>query len=138
MPSFRWKVIVRASSETSATSGCDAAPAAGGVDFRALTAYAGDDAEAARSILRSFAEQTAAHCAEMERALDRGDDATVRALAHKMVPIFTMLRAAEVAETLRRAETDDRPGIASRDGALRAAVGEIRAIVAEAEKRLSL
>ena len=121
-----------------ATSGCDAAPAAGGVDFRALTAYAGDDAEAARSILRSFAEQTAAHCAEMERALDRGDDATVRALAHKMVPIFTMLRAAEVAETLRRAETDDRPGIASRDGALRAAVGEIRAIVAEAEKRLSL
>ena len=72
-------------------------PSADGVDFTALTVYAGDDPEAARSILRSFAEQTAGNCAELERALGEGDAATVKTLAHKMLPIFTMLGAAEVA-----------------------------------------
>lgn len=33
-----------------------------GVNFGPLTAYAGDDAEAARGILESFAEQSAANC----------------------------------------------------------------------------
>ena len=57
-------------------------PSADGADFTALTAYAGDDPEAARSILRSFAEQTAGNCAELDRALGEGDAAAVRTLAH--------------------------------------------------------
>ena len=113
-------------------------PSADGADFTALTAYAGDDPEAARSILRSFAEQTAGHCAELERALGEGDVATVKTLAHKMLPIFTMLGAAEVAETLRRGETCEGPLPEALCGELRAAAGKIRAIVAEAEKTLSL
>ena len=113
-------------------------PSADGVDFTALTAYAGDDPEAARSILRSFAEQTAGNCAELERALGEGDAATVKTLAHKMLPIFTMLGAAEVAETLRRGETCEGPLPEALCGELRAAAGKIRAIVAEAEKTLSL
>lgn len=99
---------------------------------------AGDDPEAARSILRSFAEQTAGNCAELERALGEGDAATVKTLAHKMLPIFTMLGAAEVAETLRRGETCEGPLPEALCGELRAAAGKIRAIVAEAEKTLSL
>jgi len=113
-------------------------PLADGADFTALTAYAGDDPEAARSILRSFAEQTAGNCAELERALGEGDAATVKTLAHKMLPIFTMLGAAEVAETLRRGETCEGLLPEALCGELRAAAGKIRAIVAEAEKTLSL
>lgn len=107
-----------------------------GVDFRALTAYAGDDREAAQGILRTFAEQTAANRQALEEALDRGDAAAVRALCHKMLPIFTMLRAREVAETLRRAETDDEP--LGRSDELRRTAAKIGWIVAEAEKIVSL
>ena len=46
--------------------------------------------------------------------------------------------AAEVAETLRRGETCEGPLPEALCGELRAAAGKIRAIVAEAEKTLSL
>ena len=62
----------------------------------------------------------------------------LKAVAHKMAPIFTMLGAAEVAETLRRGETCEGPLPEALCGELRAAAGKIRAIVAEAEKTLSL
>lgn len=101
-----------------------------------MTAYAGDDAEAARSILASFAEQTAANCASLEGALAAGDWATVRAFAHKMLPIFTMLGAAAVASVLRRAEGAGDPFPEALSADLAAAGGEIRRIVAEAERRV--
>ena len=107
-----------------------------GIRFDALTAYAGDDAEAARSILASFAEQTAANCASLEGALAAGDRATVRAFAHKMLPIFTMLGAAAVATVLRRAEGADDPFPEALSADLAVAVTEIRKIVAEAERRV--
>ena len=74
---------------------------------------------------------------EIARSL-KGRSATVKTLAHKMLPIFTMLGAAEVAETLRRGETCEGPLPEALCGELRAAAGKIRAIVAEAEKTLSL
>ena len=107
-----------------------------GIRFDALTAYAGDDAEAARSILASFAEQTAANCASLEGALAAGDRATVRAFAHKMLPIFTMLGAAAVASVLRRAEGAGDPFPEALSADLAAAGDEIRRIVAEAERRV--
>ena len=115
-----------------------AASGTAGVNFDPLTAYAGDDAGAARSILASFAEQTAANCAELEKAVENGDARSVKALSHKMLPIFTMLGAAEVADTLRRAETHEGPLTDALSGELRAAVEKIRAIVAEAEKTVTL
>ena len=126
------------SGETVPQGGDPEIPSADGIDFTALTAYAGDDPEAARNILRSFAEQTAGNCTGLERALGEGDAAAVKALAHKMLPIFTMLGAAEVAEALRRAETCEGPLSETLCGELRAAVEKIRAIVAEAEKTVSL
>ena len=107
-----------------------------GIRFDALTAYAGDDAEAARSILASFAEQTAANCASLEGALAAGDWATVRTFAHKMLPIFTMLGAAAVASVLRRAEGAGDPFPEALSADLAAAGDEIRRIVAEAERRV--
>ena len=126
------------SGETVPQGGDPEIPSADGIDFTALTAYAGDDPEAARNILHSFAEQTAGNCTGLERALGEGDAAAVKALAHKMLPIFTMLGAAEVAEALRRAETCEGPLPGTLCGELRAAMEKIRAIVAEAEKTVSL
>ena len=108
------------------------------MDFSPLTAYAGDDAGAARHILASFAEQTAGNCTELEKAVGRGDAASVRALSHKMLPIFTMLGAAEVADILRRAEMHEGPLTDALCGELRMAIEKIRAIVAEAEKTVTL
>ena len=126
------------SGETVPQGGDPEIPSADGIDFTALTAYAGDDPEAARNILHSFAEQTAGNCTGLERALGEGDAAALKALAHKMLPIFTMLGAAEVAEALRRAETCEGPLPGTLCGELRAAAEKIRAIVAEAEKTVSL
>lgn len=111
---------------------------AGGVDFSALTAYAGDDAQAARGILESFAGQGLANCGLLERALDENDVAALRAVAHKMLPIFTMLGAAGVAEVLRTAETGDGPLTDTLREAVRTAIENIRAIIAEAQKKISL
>ena len=110
----------------------------GGVNFGPLTAYAGDDAEAARGILESFAEQSAANCRLLERALESGDVAVLRAVAHKMLPIFTMLGAAGVAATLRTAESWEGPLTDALCGEIGAAAENIRAIVAEAQKKVSL
>ena len=79
--------------------------ATGGWNLAALTAFAGDDHEAARSILDSFVEQTTANREALCAALDAGDDAAVKAQAHKMLPLLTMLGDDDVATVLRRAET---------------------------------
>ena len=109
-----------------------------GVIFGPLTAYAGDDAEAARGSLESFAEQSAANCRLLERALESGDVAALRAVAHKMLPIFTMLGAAGVAATLRTAESWEGPLTDALRGEIGAQAENIRAIVAEAQKKVSL
>ena len=105
-----------------------------GTDFSPLTAFAGSDAQAARSILVSFAGQAEADCAAFESALDARDTAKAKALAHKMLPIFTMLGAEPPAGTLRRMETSDGELSEELLAAGRAAAGAIRAIVEEARR----
>ena len=130
--------MVRAACGGAAAEGDEPAVPASGTNFDPLTAYAGDDAGAARNILASFAEQTAANVRELEKAVGSGDATVVRVLSHKMLPIFTMLGAAEVADILRRAENHEGPLTDTLCGELRAAVEKIRAIVAEAEKTVTL
>lgn len=133
--------VEKAASAAAALSSASAERAAArgdGLNFEALTVYAGDDAEAARSILGSFAEQTAANCALLSQALDTNDLAALKALAHKMLPIFTMISAAEVAAVLRRAETVEAPLSGDVRQQMRAAVENMRSIVAEAQKLVSL
>ena len=75
---------------------------------------------------------------QLERALGEGDVATVKTLAHKMLPIFTMLGAAGIAATLRTAESWEGPLTDALRGEIGAAAENIRAIVAEAQKKVSL
>lgn len=108
------------------------------IDFSALTAYAGDDVQAADGILRSFAEQTLANAEQMQRALDAADLPAMKALAHKMLPIFRMLGAEEVVAVLRRAESAEAPlGEALRRDVV-ATLGNIRKTAREAQKLVSL
>ena len=86
-------------------------------------------------ILESFAEQGAANCALLERALDEGDTAALKAVAHKMTPIFTMLGAVQVAAALRTAESWEGPLTDTLCREVRTAAENIRAIIAEAQKK---
>ena len=53
--------------------------------FEALTAFARDDAEAAREIIRTFVAENEAHAETLRRAALAGDAVALRAIAHKMV-----------------------------------------------------
>lgn len=99
--------------------------ATGGWNLAALTAFAGDDREAARSILDSFVEQTTANVEALRAALDAGDDAAAKAQAHKMLPLLTMLGDDDVAAVLRQAETAPGELDAPLREALRGAVARI-------------
>ena len=96
-----------------------------GWNLAALTAFAGDDREAARSILDSFVGQTTANVEALRAALDGGDDAAAKALAHKMLPLLTMLGDNDVAAVLRQAETAPGAFDAPLREALRGAVARI-------------
>lgn len=128
-------------SATSPSSSAPVSPSAAkqesGTDFAALTAYAAEDTEAARRILESFVGQTAANCRTLSEALSRGDEQAVKAMAHKMLPIFTMLGAANVAATLQQTESGG-PLTATRREALLKMLETIDDIVSEAQKQLSL
>lgn len=99
--------------------------ATGGWNLAALTAFAGDDHEAARSILDSFVEQTTANREALCAALDAGDDVAAKAQAHKMLPLLTMLGDDGVATVLRQAETAPGAFDAPLREALRGAAADI-------------
>ena len=114
------------------------APAPSVPRFEALTAFAGDDTDAAREILRSFVEQNTENCRLLRKAAASGDTSAIRAVAHKMLPIFTMLDEAALAGTLRRLENaPEKDGGEMRREAERVAEKVMR-IVREAQKNLSL
>ena len=64
-------------------------------NFAALTAFSQDDAEASAEIMRSFIKETRQNKNRLEGALKAADPAQVRAIAHKQLPLFTMLEAKE-------------------------------------------
>ena len=72
----------------------------GRFDFDALLAFSADDAEAALSIIDSFITETRKNQALLTEAGQTADADKVAALAHKMLPLFTLLRAAEAAALL--------------------------------------
>ena len=66
------------------------------------------------------------------------DIAALKAVAHKMLPIFTMLGAVQVAAALRTAESWEGPLTDTLCREVRTAAENIRAIIAEAQKKVSL
>lgn len=95
--------------------------------FSALTAFAAGDPDAERDILCKFHEENAGHIAMLRHAVDNADFASVPGLAHKLIPVFTMINSPVVALLRRLAD-------ARHDGAMPAgAAGMCREILAELE-----
>lgn len=107
-------------------------------DFGRLTAFAGDDPEAAHAILRSFVEQHTASVETLRRALACGDRATLRATAHRMLPLFTMLDARSVTTPLRRAERLEGPLTPQFRAEMERTCENARQILVFAQKEVSL
>lgn len=69
-------------------------------NFSALTAFSEDDPEAARSILRSFIEETGKNAERLQQASTEKDVNGIAAMAHKLLPLFTLIEAADATPLL--------------------------------------
>lgn len=74
-------------------------------NFSALTAFSGDDSEAAKSILESFVSETRLNIERLQKAVDTADMDELAAVSHKMIPLFTLIGATELVEQLKILET---------------------------------
>lgn len=66
------------------------------LNFSALTAFSGDDPDAARSIISSFIEETEKNIERMEDSLAQEDMAGIAGMAHKLLPLLTLIGAVNV------------------------------------------
>ena len=74
------------------------------LNFSALTAFSGDDPDAAKSILESFVQETRLNADRLRQTLDAEDIHGVAAMGHKMLPLFTLLGATELVALLKELE----------------------------------
>ena len=74
------------------------------LNFSALTAFSGDDPDAAKSILESFVTETRLNADRLRQALDAEDTDGIAAMGHKMLPLFTLLGADELVALLKELE----------------------------------
>ena len=81
----------------------EAVPASA-LNFSALTAFSGDDPDAAKSILESFVTETRLNVDRLRQALDVEDTDGIAAMGHKMLPLFTLLGANELVALLKELE----------------------------------
>ncbi len=81
----------------------DAAPSST-LNFSALTAFSGDDPDAAKSILESFVVETRLNVDRLRQALETEDTDGISAMGHKMLPLFTLLGASELVTLLKELE----------------------------------
>ena len=75
--------------------------ATAGINFSALTAYSEDDPEAASSIIQTFIEETGKNIERMQQALNDKEVDGIVAMAHKLLPLFTMIGADETITPLK-------------------------------------
>lgn len=85
---------------SSVSSSASSAPVSS-LRFSALTAFADGDEDAVREILTSFRTQTAADATAMRHAAEAQDIQAAGALAHRLIPVFTMLES-PVVPVMRR------------------------------------
>lgn len=79
-------------------------PACPGYDFSSLTAFSADDPEAAKSILESFVDETRLNAERLQQAMESEDVDEMAAVSHKMIPLFTLIGAAEPVALLKQLE----------------------------------
>ncbi len=81
----------------------DTAPSSA-LNFSALTAFSGDDPDAAKSILESFVVETRLNVDRLRQALETENTDGIAAMGHKMLPLFTLLGASELVTLLKELE----------------------------------
>ena len=81
----------------------DTAPSSA-LNFSALTAFSGDDPDAAKSILESFVTETRLNVDRLRQALETEDTDGIAAMGHKMLPLFTLLGANDLVTLLKELE----------------------------------
>lgn len=75
-----------------------------GYNFSALTAFADDDPEAAKSIVESFVSETRLNAERLEKAMGAQDMPEIAAVSHKMIPVFTLIGASALVSLLKELE----------------------------------
>ncbi|NDV83774.1 ATP-binding protein [Bacteroides sp. 51] len=66
------------------------------LNLAALTAFSEGDESAARSIIESFIAETTKNAETLREALNAEDVEQIAGMAHKLLPIFTLLQATEI------------------------------------------
>ena len=104
-----------------------------GLNFGALTAYSGDDTEAAHNILQTFVDETQHASIRLQQAIQHDDAREIAAVAHKLIPLFALIGADEVVGTLRKLEALEGTTLAQEDKELTTkALKGIKAVLKEA------
>lgn len=75
------------------------------LNFSALTAFSEGDEIAARSIIESFVDETVKNAGTLQAALESEDVDRIAAMAHKLLPVFTLLGATGIIPRLTWLET---------------------------------
>lgn len=70
-------------------------------NFSPLTAFSEDDPEAAKEILRTFAQETQKNMEKLQTAISNKDMKALCATAHKMLPTFLMIEAQKAIPLLK-------------------------------------
>lgn len=70
-------------------------------NFSPLTAFSEDDLEAAKEILRTFAQETQKNMEKLQTAISNKDMEALCATAHKMLPTFLMIEAQKAIPLLK-------------------------------------
>lgn len=70
-------------------------------NFSPLTAFSEDDPEAAKEILRTFAQETQKNMEKLQAAISNKDMEALCATAHKMLPTFLMIEAQKAVPLLK-------------------------------------
>lgn len=70
-------------------------------NFSPLTAFSEDDPEAAKEILRTFAQETQKNMKKLQTAISNKDMEALCATAHKMLPTFLMIEAQKAIPLLK-------------------------------------
>lgn len=88
----------------------------GSVDFSGLSAFSGDDTGAVKNILKTFIEETGKNVEILKEAAGKKDMCSVAAAAHKMLPLFRLLKAKACIEPLAALEQErDKTAFTTRD-----------------------
>lgn len=74
------------------------------LNFSSLTAFSEDDSEAAIEIIRTFISETQKNRQQMKEAFEQKEMNGITAMAHKLLPLFTLLGAQQCIPALTRLE----------------------------------